>query len=68
MHLPLNIFERHVLVSFLGLLNYYQPFAVLNPSETGQWPVKNIAVLVTFAVVAWGAGGVWFARRDLCTV
>jgi len=52
-------------ISFLSLLHYYQPLPLV---RTGDLPVLDMVVLVGFAAAAWTAGGVWFARRDVCTV
>ncbi len=54
-------------VAFLSLLTYYQPLPALRAGETG-WPLADMAVLAGFAITLWAAGGVWFARRDICTV
>jgi ABC-2 type transport system permease protein len=55
-------------VSFLSVLHYYKPLGVLRAGGGTAWPVADMAVLVVFALITWSAGGVWFARRDLCTV
>ncbi len=52
-------------LSFLSLLNYYQPLPLV---RTGQLPVGDMVILTGFAAVTWTTGGVWFARRDVCTV
>ena len=52
-------------VAFVSLLNYYQPLPML---RTGVWPVADMMVLAGFGAVMWTAGGIWFARRDICTV
>ncbi len=52
-------------LSFLSLLNYYQPLAVL---RAGGDAVADMAILLAFASATWVAGGIWFARRDICTV
>jgi ABC-2 type transport system permease protein len=54
------------LVSFLSLLNYHQPLVVMKAD--GGWPIGDMTVLLGFGAVTWLAGGIWFARRDLCTV
>jgi beta-exotoxin I transport system permease protein len=53
-------------VSFLSLLDYYQPLIVLR--RGAKWPLADMAVLLAFGGLAWSAGGIWFARRDICTV
>jgi ABC-2 type transport system permease protein len=56
-------------VSFLSVLHYYKPLGVLRPGVVDAgWPVADMLVLGAFAVVTWTAGGLWFARRDICTV
>ncbi|MGD2110499.1 MAG: ABC transporter permease subunit [Phycisphaerae bacterium] len=52
-------------LSFMTVLNYYQPMVVLRQAV---WPVKDMAALLGFAIVLWTAGGCFFARRDICTV
>ena len=52
-------------VSFLSLLDYYQPLPLV---RTGDLPVGDMVILLGFAAATWTAGGVWFARRDVCTV
>lgn len=54
-------------LSFLSVLNYYQPLVVLRAGGDA-WPIGDIAVLTITAVTLWTAGGIHFARRDLCTV
>jgi ABC-2 type transport system permease protein len=51
---------RHI--SFLGVLDYYRP---LETVRTGKWPITEITVLCTSAIVLW-LGGLWhFSRRDI---
>ncbi|MCH8152666.1 MAG: ABC transporter permease subunit [Planctomycetes bacterium] len=52
-------------VSFLSVLNYYQPMLIL---RDGGWPVTDMVVLTVLGVGLWLAGGLCFARRDICTV
>ncbi len=52
-------------VSFLSILQYYQPLLVLRQE---QWPLDDIAVLLVLGAVMWTIGGICFARRDICTV
>ena len=49
----------------LGLLRYYRPLIVL---RDGALPARDLAVLLSSAVVFWGLGGLIFARRDLSTL
>lgn len=51
-------------LSFLSVLHYHQPFFVL---RDGAWPVADMAVLLGVAAALWLAGGIFFARRDICT-
>ena len=51
--------------AFLGFMHYYRPFEIL--SSDGL-PLANMAVLCAIGGVCWVAGGVVFARRDICTV
>jgi ABC-2 type transport system permease protein len=50
---------------FLGPLHYLRPVDVL---ASGAWPWHDLLVLAGAGGVLWLAGGVIFARRDLCTV
>jgi len=52
-------------VAFLSVLTYYKPVEVL---RSGTWPLADMAVLVGIGGVFWLAGGVYFNRRDICTV
>ncbi len=52
-------------LSFLSVLNYYQPLVVLR--QVG-WPTMDLAVLTGLAAILWIIGGLCFARRDICTV
>jgi ABC-type transport system involved in multi-copper enzyme maturation permease subunit len=54
------------MVSFLSLLSYHKPLVVTR-AENG-WPLGDMAVLVGFAAATWLAGGIWFSRRDICTL
>ncbi|HIE98004.1 MAG TPA: hypothetical protein EYG03_07040 [Planctomycetes bacterium] len=52
-------------VSFLSVMQYYRPAVVI---QSGQFPVRDICILVGLASVFWIAGGVIFRRRSICTV
>jgi ABC-type transport system involved in multi-copper enzyme maturation permease subunit len=54
------------IVSFLSLLSYHKPLVVMRGE--GGWPLVDMAALFGFAAATWLAGGIWFARRDICTV
>ena len=51
-------------IAFLSILHYYKPFAIMQDSA---WPVKDMLVLAGCGAVLWTAGGIIFARRDICT-
>ena len=48
-----------------GVLNYYQPARIL---RGGDLPVRDLCVLCSLGVVAWGLGCESFSRRSICTV
>ena len=50
---------------FLGPLHYLRPVDVL---ASGACPWRDLGVLAGAGGALWLAGGVIFARRDLCTV
>jgi hypothetical protein len=54
------------IISFLSLMSYHKPLVVMRSG--GGWPFGDMAVLLGFAAATWLAGGIWFARRDICTV
>lgn len=49
-------------IAFIGFLHYYRPLPVLLSAEL-PWP--DIAVLLGVGAVAWTAGLIHFARRDI---
>lgn len=51
-------------ISFLSVLHYYKPFAIL---QNSAWPVRDMLVLACCGAALWSAGGIIFARRDICT-
>lgn len=51
-------------LSFLSILHYYKPFAIL---QEAAWPVKDMLILACCGAVLWSAGGFIFARRNICT-
>ena len=51
-------------IAFLSILNYYKPFLIM---QNSAWPVKDMLVLAGCGAVLWTAGGIVFARRDICT-
>jgi hypothetical protein len=50
---------------FLSPLHYHHPVSVLG---SGVWPWRDLCVLTGAGSLMWLAGGIVFARRDLCTV
>ena len=52
-------------VVFLSPLHYHRPVEVL---VSGVWPWGDLGVLTCAGGLLWLAGGIVFARRDLCTV
>jgi len=52
-------------VSFLSVLHYYQPMAVLRDAA---WPARDMLVLLSAGLLLWLAGGLLFSRRNICTV
>lgn len=50
---------------FLSPLHYHRPVDVLG---SDAWPWQDMAVLTCVGGTLWLAGGIHFARRDLCTV
>lgn len=60
-----QFWEPARMMSFLSVLNYYQPLPMV---RTGEWPLGDMITLAGSAAVFWVAGGIWFARRDICTV
>lgn len=49
-------------VAFLGVLDYYKPLPII---ATGQWPWRQMGILVAAAAVGWCVGLGLFARRDI---
>ena len=60
-----QLWEPAQAVQFLGVLQYYQPVAILSD---GVWPMADMLVLAAVGATCWLIGGVIFARRDICTV
>jgi putative exporter of polyketide antibiotics len=50
---------------FLSPLHYHRP---VNAFMHGEWPWRDLGILIGAGTALWLAGGVVFARRDLCTV
>ncbi len=51
--------------AFLSVLNYYQPFEMLN---AGGWPLTNIFSLVSIGLGLWLVSVLVFSRRNVSTV
>lgn len=60
-----QFWEPGRMFAFLSMLNYYQPLPMV---RTGVWPTGDMLTLLASGAVLWTAGGIWFARRDICTV
>src|SRR5207249_4078940 len=52
-------------IAFLSPLHYHRP---VNALGSGIWPWRDMVILLAAGGTLWFAGGVVFARRDLCTV
>ena len=52
-------------LSFLTVLEYHQPLAVL---RHGTWPIANMITLAVVGALFWLAGAIVFLKRDICTV
>jgi len=52
-------------LAFLGVLRYYTPADIL---RTGEFPLRDISILLAIAGVTLAAGCEVVARRNLCTV
>jgi ABC-2 type transport system permease protein len=51
--------------AFLSVMKYYQPAQIL---RSGDFPIRDVAVLLSVGATAWLLGGEVVARRSLCTV
>lgn len=51
--------------SFLGVLEYYRPAAII---RSRAFPRTDVAILLTIGAICWLAGGIVFRRRSVCTV
>jgi ABC-type transport system involved in multi-copper enzyme maturation permease subunit len=49
-------------IGFLGLLDYYRP---VQSVRDGTWPVRNMLILSSVAIVTWTCGLLVFCRRDV---
>ncbi|MHC4447144.1 MAG: ABC transporter permease subunit [Planctomycetota bacterium] len=52
-------------ISFLGVLDYYQPVFILQGTTSA---IGDMVVLLIFGAAMWLTGGFIFARRNICTV
>jgi ABC-type transport system involved in multi-copper enzyme maturation permease subunit len=51
-------------LEFLSVLHYYRPLFIM---RVGNWPLRDMTVLLLVATMLWIGAGVIFARRDLST-
>jgi hypothetical protein len=51
--------------AFLGVMEYYQPALIL---QSGEFPMRDVAVLLSVGGLAWLLGGEVVARRSICTI
>lgn len=51
-------------IAFLGVLNYYQPLPTI---AGGEWPLRNMTVLLVATAICWTGGLMQFRRRDILT-
>ena len=49
-------------ISFTGFLHYYAPLPIV---LHGEWPTKNLLILVSVGFLTWSAGALRFSRRDI---
>ena len=52
-------------IAFLSVMKYYQPAQIL---LSGDFPIRDVAVLLSVGGSAWLLGGEVVARRSICTV
>jgi ABC-2 type transport system permease protein len=52
-------------IAFLGVMEYYQPAQIL---QSGDFPIRDAAVLLLVGGSAWVLGGEVVARRSICTI
>jgi ABC-type transport system involved in multi-copper enzyme maturation permease subunit len=52
-------------IAFLGVMQYYQPAQIL---QSGEFPIRDVTVLLVVGGSAWLVGGEVVARRSICTV
>jgi hypothetical protein len=60
-----NFWQPAKQIAFLGILEYYRPAQIL---QHGEFPLRDITVLLGVGLVAWLAGGEILARRSITTV
>lgn len=48
--------------SFTGFLHYYMPLPII---LSGEWPLRDMAVLLSAGTLIWFAGMIRFCRRDI---
>jgi ABC-2 type transport system permease protein len=60
-----NFWEPAKQIAFLGILEYYRPAQVL---QNGNFPARDVIVLLAVGLATWLAGGEILARRSITTV
>jgi hypothetical protein len=60
-----NFWQPAKRIAFLGILEYYRPAQVL---QHGEFPLRDVVVLLGVGLVTWLAGGEILARRSITTV
>jgi hypothetical protein len=60
-----NFWQPAKRIAFLGILEYYRPAHVL---QHGEFPLRDVVVLLGVGLVTWLAGGEILARRSITTV
>jgi beta-exotoxin I transport system permease protein len=60
-----NFWQPAKQIAFLGILEYYRPAQVL---QHGEFPTRDVIVLLAVGLATWLAGGEILARRSITTV
>ena len=60
-----QFWEPARVLSFLSVLNYYQP---MNVVSVGRLPLGDVVPLYGVGIAGWLIGGEIIARRSICTV
>ncbi len=51
-------------IRFLGLLSYFRPVDIV---RSGEWPIKEMSILLAIGLVCWLHGLWYFCRKDIPT-